>query len=95
MVHAGFRFMVSGVYADGFDETWLGKVITERSIRELERLRDRFSISPSGEGGEIETFVLDAPNFSKAVSVEEAETDGTRDSGTYMIHKGRPWRTRE
>lgn len=87
MVHAGFRFMISGVYAYGFDETWLGKVITERSIKELERLRDRFSISPSGEGGEIETFVLDAPNFSKAVSVEEAEVRWNRDSGTYMIKR--------
>jgi ABC transporter with metal-binding/Fe-S-binding domain ATP-binding protein len=87
MVHAGFRFMIAGVYAEGFDESWLGKIITERSIKELERLRDRYRISPSGEGGEIETFVLDGPNFSKCICIEEAETKWGRSSGNYTIRQ--------
>jgi len=87
MVHAGFRFMISGVYAHGFDEGWLGKIITDHSINELKRLRDKYRISPSGEGGEIETFVLDAPNFSKAVHIDEARTCWARTSGTFVIHK--------
>ncbi len=41
MVRAGFKFMIAGVYAEGFDEGWLGKVINEHSIRELEKLRDK------------------------------------------------------
>jgi len=87
MVHAGLKFMVAGVYAEGFDEGWLGKVITSASIRELEKLRDEYRISPSGEGGEIETFVLDAPNFSKSITIEEAETHWERHSGNYVIRK--------
>jgi len=85
MVHAGFKFMIAGVYAQGFDESWLGKIITERSIRELERLQKEYRISPSGEGGEIETFVLDAPNFSKSIHIEEAEARWERHSGNYLI----------
>lgn len=87
MVHAGFEFMVVGVYAHGFDEGWLGKVITSETIRELERLRDRYRISVSGEGGEIETLVLDGPNFASSLHVEEAEARWRRDSGTYVIRK--------
>ncbi len=87
MVSAGMKFMVAGVYAEGFDEGWLGKVITRDSIRELERLRDRYRISPSGEGGEIETFVLDSPNFSKSILIEEAEARWERHTGNYIIHK--------
>ena len=87
MVHAGLKFMVAGVYAEGFDEGWLGKIITSASIRELEKLRDDYRISPSGEGGEIETFVLDAPNFSKLIVIEEAETHWERHSGNYVIRK--------
>jgi ABC transporter with metal-binding/Fe-S-binding domain ATP-binding protein len=86
MVHAGFRFMISGVYAQGFDEGWLGKTITDHSINELKRLRDKYRISPSGEGGEIETFVLDAPNFSKSVHIDEAQTCWAKTSGTFVIH---------
>lgn len=87
MVQAGFEFMIVGVYAHGFDEGWLGKVITSDTIKELERLRDTYRISVSGEGGEMETFVLDGPNFSRSVHVEEAEARWRKDSGTYVIHK--------
>lgn len=85
MLAAGFRFMISGVYAQGFDEGWLGKVITSRSVDELRKLRDRYRISVAGEGGELETFVLDGPNFSKAVRVEEARANWRRHSGNYTI----------
>jgi len=87
MVHAGFKFMIAGVYAEGFDESWLGKIITQNSIKELERMRDKYRISPSGEGGEIETFVLDAPNFSKSILIEEAQARWERHSGNYIIIK--------
>lgn len=85
MVSAGFKFMISGVFAHGFDETWLGKIITPMSIKELERLRDKYRISPSGEGGELETFVLDAPNFSKMIHVQEAHASWSKNSGTFTI----------
>jgi len=85
MVHAGFKFIIAGVYAHGFDEGWLGKTITSHSVKELGRLKDKYRISPSGEGGEIETFVLDGPNFSKRIHIEEAYTNWARHSGTYTI----------
>jgi ABC transporter with metal-binding/Fe-S-binding domain ATP-binding protein len=87
MVQAGFKFMIAGVYAEGFDEGWLGKVITSHSIKELERLRDKHRISVAGEGGELETFVLDGPNFSKSIQIEEAQTNWSRHSGNYTIKK--------
>lgn len=87
MVAAGFKFMIAGVYAEGFDESWLGKIITAQSIRELARLRDEFRISVSGEGGEIETFVLDAPNFAKSIHIIEAETNWSRHAGNYSIRE--------
>jgi ABC transporter with metal-binding/Fe-S-binding domain ATP-binding protein len=85
MVHAGFKFMIAGVYAEGFDEGWLGKVITSKSIAELKALRDKYRISVSGEGGELETFVLDAPNFSRSIRVVEAHANWRRHSGNYAI----------
>src|SRR4030066_1537369 len=58
MVHAGFKFMIAGVYAQGFDEGWLGKGITIHSIKELERLRDKHRISVAGGGGRHGTRIL-------------------------------------
>ncbi len=87
MLHAGFKFMIAGVYAEGFDEGWLGKIVTSDSIQDLRRLRDDYRISPSGEGGEIETFVLDGPNFAKRIVIEEAEAHWSKRSGSYAILK--------
>jgi ABC transporter with metal-binding/Fe-S-binding domain ATP-binding protein len=87
MVSAGFEFMIAGVYAQGFDEGWLGKVITPESIKQLEGLQEKYRISPSGEGGELETFVLDGPNFSKRIAIEEAEAHWQKHSGNYIIRR--------
>ena len=77
--------MIAGVYAEGFDEGWLGKVITSHSIKELERLREKYRISVAGEGGELETFVLDGPNFAKEIRVVEAHANWKHHSGNYVI----------
>ncbi len=89
MLHADFEFMIAGVYAEGFDEGWLGKVITEHSVDELEKIASQYRISPSGEGGEIETFVLDAPNFSRPIIIDEAESHWEKYSGTFVIRSAR------
>ena len=38
-------------------------------IKELEKLQQKFGINPAGEGGEFESFVLDAPMFSEPIDI--------------------------
>lgn len=85
MLDAGFRIIVVGTYAQGLDESWLGREITDDALEELTGLQKEYGISVSGEGGEIETFVIDAPNFSGPIAIEKAEKVVSRDSGTYAI----------
>ncbi len=85
MLDAGFRTIVVGVYAEGLDDSWLGREITRESVDELLELEGRFGISISGEGGVIETFVVDGPNFSSAIAINDAEKRVSRDSGVYDI----------
>lgn len=85
MLSAGFRIVITGVYAHGFDESWLGLEIDHEVLERLRRLERRYGVSVSGEGGEIETFVVDGPCFSRAIDIREASTEWTRDSGTYRI----------
>jgi len=79
----GFRVIISGVYAYPFDASWLGAELTEEKIMRLAQLQERYQINPSGEGGEIETFVLDgpAPLFRKRIEILRA-------SGTYANYRG-------
>lgn len=80
-----WEVVVSGVFAEHLDEGWLGERIDEDAISELARLRDKYGINPSGEGGELETTVLWAPFFRKRIVVVDSEIDYQNFSGTYTI----------
>ncbi|MEM7814672.1 MAG: TIGR00289 family protein [Candidatus Aenigmatarchaeota archaeon] len=68
-VKAGFEIMITGVFAEGFDESWLGRRIDEEAVKEILELKEKFGISPSGEGGEYESLVLDCPLFKKRIEI--------------------------
>jgi len=87
MLEAGLRIMVTGVAALGLDERWLGRIIDEEALRELLELNRRYGINVCGDGGEMETLVMDAPWFRCRVEILEAERlwDGVR--GVYHIRR--------
>ncbi len=69
MIDSGFKVMIVGCFAMGFDSTWLGRLIDYDTIEELEKLKRRYGISMVGEGGEYETAVLDAPIMKKEIII--------------------------
>lgn len=86
-LHAGFQSIIVGVFANGFDETWLGTSITEETIQKLLDLRNRFGINVAGEGGEFETLALDGPIFKKKLVIDEARKEWHRDSGVLQVRR--------
>jgi len=84
-----FKVIISGVFAYPLDEKWLGKEVDEGLVGELVKLREKYKISPSGEGGEIETTVLDAPFFKKRIEILDSETRWESNSGIFVIKKAR------
>jgi len=88
-VAKGFRVIISGVFAYPLDKDWLGKEINKELIEKLVFLGKEFGLSPSGEGGEIETTVLDAPLFKKKIEVLDYEVDAKGNSGVFIIKKAR------
>ena len=89
IVAAGFKVIISGVFAYPLDRTWLGKQIDETMIARLVALSKQYSLSPSGEGGEIETTVLDAPLFKKKIEVLDFEVEAKGNSGVFRIKQAR------
>ena len=87
MVKSGFRIMISGVFAYPLGKEWLGREMDRKMIAELAELQERYKINPSGEGGEIETTVLDCPLFRKRLKILEAERVWKGDSGIYAVKK--------
>ena len=89
MIDAGFEIMIVGVYAHGLGEEWLGRILDRDAFGELLALKEKYGISPAGEGGEFETLVLDAPHFKKRLAVERMEKEWHRDSGSVRVERVR------
>ena len=87
ILERNFQVIISGVFAYPLDESWLGKTLDKGLVERLLRLGREYGISPSGEGGEIETTVLDAPLFRRRIDVLEARVEMEKTSGTYVIKK--------
>ncbi len=70
MVDEGFEIMIVGCSAEGLDERWLGRMLDEKALEELDRLHDKYGIHVAGEGGEYESMVLYGPHMKKRICVE-------------------------
>jgi diphthine-ammonia ligase len=85
LVEKRFKVVISGIFAYPLDEKWLGKEIESEVIARLIVLQQKFGISPSGEGGEIETTVLDAPMFKKRIEILDYAVEARGNSGVFRI----------
>jgi len=89
MFRAGFEIIITSVAAQGLDSGWLGRKLDEKALQELSKLKERYGVNPSGEGGEYESLVLDAPFFKSKIEVLEAEKVWHGISGYYIIKRAR------
>lgn len=84
-VEMGFEFILTACMAMGLGPDWLGRMIDSKAIDELKSISRRYGISLVFEGGEAETYVLNAPIFSKKIRVVEAHPVWKGDSGSLDI----------
>ena len=83
LIKAGFDVRFSAVAAEGLDESWLGKKLSEEVLEELIHLNRKNGLNIDGEGGEFETSVLSAPWFN---SLDwSIENEWNRQSGRIKI----------
>ncbi len=87
LIRAEFRLIISGVGASGLDRSWLGREMTAPWWEKLSELSARHGIHLSGEGGEYETFVVDAPHFKKSIIVEQSRSVWEGQSGYFEIER--------
>jgi len=86
LVSNGFEVMLTSVSCDGLDESWLGQILTEKSLAKLEQKAEQFRFNVDGEGGEYETLVVYGPHLSGSIKIEgEKQWLGRR--GHYKINK--------
>ncbi len=80
-----FDAIITSVSAEGFDESMLGKRIDGSIIKKLQELNKKHGANMLFEGGEAESFVLDAPLFKKKIEILDAQKEFSKGRGTYTI----------
>lgn len=73
MLKDDFKIMIVGIAAPPMDDKWLGRIVDEQCIKDLEELNKKHGIHILFEGGEAESLVLDCPMFGKIIEVTESE----------------------
>lgn len=76
-----FEIVVTGVAAEGLKKEMLGKILDKSLLDFLKDLSEKYGISPVGEGGEMETLVVDAPIFRSRIKIMDYEIYWYGDSG--------------
>lgn len=80
LVKENFEVIITGVAAYPLDKTWIGRKINKEFIEETTKLKEKYGISPSGEGGEFETLVINCPLFKNKLEIKQKKISGEKNN---------------
>jgi len=81
----GFEIVFTRVAGYPLKKSILGKELTRDTVRLFSKMEEY--LSPSGEGGEYETLVLDMPLFTKKLKIIEYDIAGKDYDATLIIRR--------
>lgn len=86
-----FNIIISSVSGMGLGKELLGKKITSETIKTIQKTVPKSELTIIGEGGEFESFVLDAPFFPAMIKIVESKVHWNefREEGYYEIKRAK------
>jgi len=72
-INTGFKAIVTIVRADVLGREWLGRIINEAFLEDIEKLNKNISVTICGEAGEYHTLVTDGPCFYSKIEIQDYE----------------------
>ncbi len=87
LINNKFRIIFSSVAGMGLGKNLLGEEITQEILASIIKAVPDLEISITGEGGEYESFVFDAPFFPSKIKIKKFKLhwDEYREDGSYEI----------
>ena len=87
LINNKFRFIFSSVAGMGLGKDLLGEEITHEILASIIKKVPDLGVSITGEGGEYESFVLDAPFFPSKIEIIDSKIHWNeyREEGLYEI----------
>jgi diphthine-ammonia ligase len=79
-----FEVKIIGIFSYPLSKENLNTTIDKKFKDEILKLSKKHKISPAGEGGEYESFVLDSPLFKKKIKIIKHEIIEESENSAYM-----------
>ena len=83
----GMDVTIVSVAAYGLGEEWLGAHLDGVTIDKLLRLAGKYRFNAVGEGGDLDTLVLDAPLYRRRLEIKKMEKKWYGDRGRLEIQE--------
>jgi len=87
IVKHGIKALIIEIRAYGLPLKFLGRIIDEEVVKEVISRSRKYGFNPAFEGGEAETFVIDAPLFKYALKVQGRKVVISEYEGKYIVDK--------
>ncbi len=90
-IKTGLDIRITDVASDGLGTEWLGKRLNSENLEKWLELSKRFGFDCLGEGGYMNSFVVDAPIFKKRIEFKSVEKvwDNVTSSGFLEVKEAR------
>ena len=85
LLEEGFDIRIIGVFSYPLDRIFLGEKYDILMYEKFKKMNETFDVSLIGEGGELETFIVDGPNFKKKIVIGGKPNMDSENSGIYEI----------
>lgn len=87
IINLKFDVIITGTFALGLED-FIGRKIDTRFIEDIRKIHEKYKVNPAGEGGEFETFVLNAPFFKKKIEIVKSHIEKDKENcKTLMIEQ--------
>ncbi len=70
LLKKNFKVILTKITCEGLEKNWLGKIIDNKTIKDLKKLSKKYKFRIDFEGGEAETAVLYMPGFKKQIKIK-------------------------
>ena len=87
ILESGMDVVIVSVAAYGLGQEWLGAHLNEETIAKLLKLAAKYKFNPVGEGGDLDTLVLDAPLYRKRLEIKKMTKKWFWDRGRLEIEE--------
>lgn len=84
LINFKFDVIITGVFGEGLNNL-IGKKIDHNTIAKLHEIHKKLKINPAGEGGEYESFILNAPFYKKRLEIKKSIIKTDKENGKILI----------